>query len=67
MPKSSFYQGDLNMDNKKKEKLVAIVVTTLISLAVSAVACLLGISPEKLPTVTAPDLASPAAYCVISA
>ncbi len=55
------------MDNKKKEKLVAIVVTTLISLAVSAVACLLGISPEKLPTVTAPDLASPAAYCVIIA
>ena len=56
------------MDNKKKEKLVAIVVTTLVSLAVSIVACLLGISPDKLLPATSPDLASPSvAYCVIDA
>lgn len=36
------------MDNKKKEKLVAIIVTTLISLAVSVIGCLLGISPDSL-------------------
>lgn len=45
------------MDNKKKEKLVAIVVTALISLAVSIVACLTGVSPDKLLPATS-DFAS---------
>lgn len=55
------------MDNNKKEKLVAIVVTALISLAVSVVACLTGISPDGLIPTT-PDLASHSAvYCAIEA
>lgn len=36
------------MDNNKKEKLVAILLTTLVSLAVSAVACVLGVSPDAI-------------------
>lgn len=36
------------MDNQKKEKLVAIILTTLVSLAMSVVACILGISPDSL-------------------
>lgn len=36
------------MDNNKKQKIVAIIVSTLISLAVSIVACLLGVSPDVI-------------------
>ncbi len=35
-------------NNKKKEKIVAIVSTTLVSLAVSIIACIFGISPEAV-------------------
>ena len=38
------------MDNNKKQKIVAIIVSTLISLAVSIVACLLGVSPDVITT-----------------
>ncbi len=34
------------MDKNKKEKIVAIVITSLISLAASVIGCLLGISPD---------------------
>ena len=41
-------KGELPMDNNKKQKIVAIIVSTLISLAVSIVACLLGVSPDAI-------------------
>lgn len=52
------------MDNKKKEKLVAIVVTALISLAVSVAGCIFGVTPDELsPAATSSLAANPTAYC----
>ena len=34
------------MDNKKKEKLVAIILTALISLATTITACIFEVTPE---------------------
>ena len=48
------------MDNNKKEKLVAILLTTLVSLVVSAVACILGISPDALTGVANADTSATA-------
>ncbi len=36
------------MDNNKKKKIVAIVLSTIISLAVSIVACIFEIPPKEL-------------------
>ncbi|MCM1305914.1 MAG: hypothetical protein NC037_05110 [Bacteroides sp.] len=53
------------MDKQKKEKLVAIIVTTLVTLAVSIVACLFGIDPDKLlPT---SEFASQSTVCAYDA
>ena len=53
------------MDNNKKEKIVAIVVTSLISLAVSVIACLLGISPEALNSYVCDSGAESANVCYV--
>ncbi len=36
------------MDNKKKDKIVAIITTALVSLLVSIIACIFGIKPEEV-------------------
>lgn len=46
--RSQDYQGRNNMDNQKKEKIVAIIVTSLVSLAVSIIACIFGVSPDSI-------------------
>ena len=54
------------MDNEKKDKLVAIIVTALVSLAVSIIACIFGIDADKI--MPAPNLASESsAYCAYDA
>ena len=56
------------MDNQKKEKLVAIIVTTLVSLAVSIIACIFGIDADKiLPARDSEFATQSTVYCAYDA
>ena len=62
-PKSKTIKGELYMDNQKKEKLVAIIVTTLVSLAVSIIACIFGIDADKILPAHDAELATQSTVC----
>ena len=51
------------MDNQKKEKLVAIIVTTLVSLVVSIIACIFGIDADKILPAHDAELATQSTVC----
>lgn len=58
-------KGEFNMDDHKKEKLVAIIVTTLLSIIVSIIACILGISPDKITDIDTQLNTATATYCYV--
>ncbi len=59
-------KGRFIMDNQKKDKIVAIILTTLVSLAVSVAACILGISPDALTDrISGADISATSAVCRI--
>ena len=62
-PKSKTIKGELYMDNQKKEKLVAIIVTTLVSLAVSIIACIFGIDADKILPARDAEFATQSTVC----
>ncbi len=49
--------GGQNMDNDKKKKIIAFVMTALISLIISVAATLLGVEPDVLRNMV-PDCAA---------
>jgi len=52
------------MDNKKKDKIVAIITTALVSLVVSIIACIFGIKPEEVAQYV-PECESPSVVCAV--
>lgn len=64
-PKSKTIKGELYM--QKKEKLVAIIVTTIVSLLVSIIACIFGIDADKILPAHDAEFATQSTVCCAAA